>query len=136
MILVPNTHKSIQRYYLDDPEKHSSLPFPMDMEILSRKELGTIPDDPCTACLDLDQIQFPLIIRRWSHGDYFYPLGMDQMKKLSDFFVDEKVSVPEKESTWIMASGKKIVWIMGYRIDNRFRINPKTSRVLKLGFQS
>jgi len=109
MILVPNTHKSIQRYYLDDPEKHSSLPFPMDMEILSRKELGTIPDDPCTACLDLDQIQFPLIIRRWSHGDYFYPLGMDQMKKLSDFFVDEKVSVPEKESAWIMASGKKIV---------------------------
>ena len=70
------------------------------------------------------------------HGDYFFPLGMDQNKKLSDFFVDEKVPVPEKERIWIMASGEKIVWIMGYRIDNRFRISSSTSRVLRLRFQS
>ena len=135
MILVPSGSLSFERFYLDDPEKQSSLPFPMDMEVLDRKELDTIPDDPKTACLDLDEIQFPLIIRRWMHGDYFYPLGMDQIKKLSDFFVDEKVPVPEKESSWIMASGKKIVWIMGYRIDHRFRITPSTRRVLRLRFQ-
>jgi tRNA(Ile)-lysidine synthase len=135
MILVPSDSPTFERYYLDDPEKHSSLPFPMDMEVLDRKELQRIPDDPNTACLDLDEIQFPLIIRRWMHGDYFYPLGMDQIKKLSDFFVDEKVPVPDKESSWIMASGKKIVWIMGYRIDNRFRITPSTRRILKLRFQ-
>jgi tRNA(Ile)-lysidine synthase len=136
MILVPSGSHGFERYYLDDPEKESYLPFPMDMEVLNRTELDNIPDDPNTACLDLDHIQFPLIIRRWMHGDYFYPLGMDQIKKLSDFFVDEKVPVPEKESSWIMASGKKIVWIMGYRIDNRFRITPSTKRVLKLQFQS
>lgn len=135
MILVPGESPSFERYYLDDPEKHSSLPFPMDMEVLDRSGLARIPDDPNTACLDLDEIQFPLIIRRWMHGDYFYPLGMDQIKKLSDFFVDEKVPVPEKDSAWIMASGKKIVWIMGYRIDNRFRITSSTRRVLKLRFQ-
>lgn len=135
MILVPAGTKTFERFYLDDPEKHSSLPFPMDMEVLERMELETIPDDPNTACLDLDEIQFPLMIRHWMHGDYFFPLGMEQSKKLSDFFVDEKVSVPEKDRTWIMASGKKIVWIMGYRIDHRFRITPKSSRVLRLRFQ-
>jgi tRNA(Ile)-lysidine synthase len=135
MILVATGSDAFERYYLDGPEKHSSLPFPMDMEVLDRKELQSIPDDPLTACLDLDEIQFPLTIRRWMHGDYFFPLGMDQSKKLSDFFVDEKVPVPEKEGAWIMASGKKIVWIMGYRIDHRFRITSGTSRVLMLRFQ-
>ena len=87
------------------------------------------------ACLDYDKIQFPLTIRRWHPGDYFYPLGMDQMKKLSDFFVDEKVAVPDKEGSWILASGKKIVWIMGRRIDHRFRITEDTQRVLLLRLQ-
>jgi len=136
MILVPTGSDSFERHYLDGPEKHSALPFPLDMEVLDREELQSIPDDPMTACLDLDEIQFPLTVRRWKHGDYFFPLGMEQIKKLSDFFVDEKVPVPEKERTWIMASGKNIVWIMGHRIDHRFRITPTTSRVLRLRFQA
>jgi tRNA(Ile)-lysidine synthase len=107
----------------------------MDMEVMDREMLDSSPDDPLTACLDLDEIQFPLTIRHWMHGDYFYPLGMNQMKKLSDFFVDNKIPVPEKERTWIMASGKKIVWIMGHRIDHRFRITRETRRVIILRFQ-
>jgi tRNA(Ile)-lysidine synthase len=135
MILVPSDSESFERYYLDDAEKASSLPFPMDMEVLERSELESIPDDPMTACLDLDGIHFPLTIRHWMHGDYFYPLGMNQIKKLSDFFVDQKVPVPEKERIWIIASGKKIVWIMGHRIDNRFRITASTRKVLLLRLQ-
>ncbi len=135
MILVPSKKDSFERYYLDDAVKQSSLPFPMDMEVLDRSELESIPGDPLTACLDLDEIQFPLSIRHWKHGDYFYPLGMEQNKKLSDFFVDQKVPVPEKEQIWVLASGKKIIWIMGHRIDNRFRIKPSTSRVLMLRLQ-
>jgi len=136
MILVPAGSDSFERYYLDSPEKHSFLPFPLDMEVMDREELQSIPNDPWTACLDLDEIQFPLTVRRWMHGDYFFPLGMAQNKKLSDFFVDEKVPLPEKEQIWIMASGKKIVWIMGHRIDHRFRITPSTSRVLMLRIQT
>lgn len=132
LILIPNSADSFDRYYLDGPDKQSALPFPMDMEVMQREELGPIPRDSMIACLDLDEVQFPLTIRRWVHGDYFYPLGMKQMKKLSDYFVDNKIPVPEKERTWIMASGKKIVWIMGHRIDHRFRITPETSRVLML----
>lgn len=132
LILVESKTDSFERFYLDKPEKSSSLPFSMDVETMDRKDLGKIPSENHTACLDYDEILFPLTIRRWLPGDYFYPLGMDQMKKLSDFFVDEKVPVPEKERTWILASGKKIVWIMGRRIDHRFRIKENTRKVLLL----
>ena len=135
LILVESKKDAFERYYLDKPENTSSLPFSMNVEVMDRTELGKIPSDSQSACLDYDQIQFPLTIRHWLSGDYFYPLGMDQMKKLSDFFVDEKVPVPEKERTWILASGKKIVWIMGRRIDHRFRITENTSRVLLLRLQ-
>jgi len=107
----------------------------MDVEVLERDQLGEIPGNNLIACLDFDEIEFPLTIRHWLHGDYFYPLGMDQIKKLSDFFVDQKIPVPEKQRAWIMASGRKIVWILGHRIDNRFKITEKTSRVLLLRYQ-
>jgi tRNA(Ile)-lysidine synthase len=136
LILVESANQGFDRYYLDSPAKISILPFPMDVEVVDRERLGEIPDDRHIAWLDLDLIQFPLTIRHWLHGDYFYPLGMDQMKKLSDFFVDEKVPLPEKERLWILASGKKIVWIMGHRIDHRFRITEKTRKVLVLRMDS
>jgi len=136
LILVESVTSGFERYYLDSPENISQLPFPMDVEVVEREGLGEIPEDPLTACLDLDQIQFPLTIRHWLHGDYFYPLGMEQMKKLSDFFVDEKVPLPEKERIWILAAGKRIVWIMGHRIDHRFRITERTGKVLLLRIQS
>jgi tRNA(Ile)-lysidine synthase len=134
LILVGSKPASFERYYLDRPEHLSLLPFSMDVEVLDREELAEIPADRNTACLDYDEIEFPLTIRHWLHGDYFYPLGMDQIKKLSDFFVDEKVPVPEKDRKWILATGRKIVWIMGHRIDNRFRITGKTRRILLLRF--
>ena len=136
LILVGSRRKSFDRYYLDSPEKVSHLPFPMDVEVMQREKLGKIPHDSRIACLDHDRIQFPLTIRHWYHGDYFYPLGMDQMKKLSDFFVDQKIPVPVKERIWVLASGKKILWIMGYRIDDRFKITEKTRKVLLLRFQA
>ena len=136
LILVKQETQQMQRYYLDSPDQPSSLPFSMDIEIVERNRLDEIPSDRSTACLDLDLIQFPLTIRHWLFGDYFYPLGMDQMKKVSDFFVDNKVPVPEKERIWILASGRKIVWIVGHRIDHRFRITEKTRKVLMLKVQS
>ncbi|RPI43655.1 MAG: tRNA lysidine(34) synthetase TilS, partial [Bacteroidetes bacterium] len=132
LILLESPKSRFDRYYLDSPDKISSLPFPMDVEVTGREQLGRIPGDRNTACLDLDQIEFPLTVRHWLHGDYFYPLGMDQMKKLSDFFVDQKVPLPEKDRIWILASGNRIVWIMGHRIDHRFRITDSTTRVLVL----
>jgi tRNA(Ile)-lysidine synthase len=80
------------------------------------------------ASLDLDKLVFPLQLRRWEKGDWFMPLGLKGKKKLSDFFVDHKISLADKEKTWLLVSGKDIVWVVGKRIDNRYRITPKTKK--------
>ena len=84
------------------------------------------------AWLDRDKLQFPLILRKWKTGDYFRPLGMKGMKKLSDFFVDEKFSLPEKENCWLLANGEEIVWIVGFRLDERYKITPETKNILEV----
>jgi len=84
------------------------------------------------ACLDMDKLKFPLTIRKWRRGDSFYPLGMTGRKKLSDFFTDQKFSIPQKEKTWLLCSGNDIVWIIGYRIDDRYKITGETQQVLQI----
>jgi len=89
-----------------------------------------ISSDPLTACLDYDRIAFPLVIRKWEPGDYFYPFGMNSKKKLSDYFIDRKFSRLTKEKMLVVETDGKIAWIVGERIDNRFRIGPSTRKAL------
>ncbi len=84
------------------------------------------------AFLNHSKLSFPLRLRKWKNGDRFMPLGLNNMKKLSDFFIDEKLSLIDKENTWILLSGNKIAWIVGHRIDNRFRITEDSRRILKI----
>lgn len=81
------------------------------------------------ANLDLDKLEFPLEIRKWKQGDFFYPFGMKGKKKLSDFFIDKKFSLHEKENTLLMTSNDNIVWVIGSRIDDRFKITEKTKKI-------
>lgn len=83
--------------------------------------------------LDAEKVVFPLHIRTWKAGDYFYPLGMNGSKKLSDYFVDLKLSVIEKEKIWLLCDAQdQILWVIGYRIDNRFKVTPTTLNLIKI----
>jgi tRNA(Ile)-lysidine synthase len=75
---------------------------------------------------------FPLILRKWKTGDKFKPLGLNGFKKLSDFFKDIKLSRFENESTWILESKKQIIWVVGYRMDDRFKVSDNSNRFLKI----
>jgi tRNA(Ile)-lysidine synthase len=92
----------------------------------------TIPTDAAIACLDKALVQFPLKLRRWKEGDWFCPLGMNKKKKLSDFLIDLKIPLNLKSRIWVLTSNGSIVWIIGYRIDNRFKITGKTEHILQL----
>lgn len=84
------------------------------------------------AWLDAANIQFPIIVRSPKVGDYFYPLGMTKKKKLSRFFIDQKFSAQQKEATLVVESNKKIVWIIGHRINERCKIISNTKKVLEM----
>ena len=84
------------------------------------------------AQLDADRLQFPLTLRRWKEGDWFIPFGMSGRKKVSDFLIDAKVSLPEKQRQFVLLSGDDIVWLVGRRIDDRYRLTSTTENVLRI----
>jgi tRNA(Ile)-lysidine synthase len=87
------------------------------------------------ACIDADKVRFPLIVRRREAGDRFVPLGMDRAKKLHDFLIDEKVPRRERDRLPLIATRDGIVWVVGYRMDDRFKVTLNTKRILKLSYK-
>ncbi len=84
--------------------------------------------------IDKDKLSFPLELRLWKQGDFFYPSGMTGKKKISKYLKDEKLSLVEKEKTWVLTSEDNILWVIGKRADNRFRVTDKTKDILKIKF--
>ena len=82
------------------------------------------------AYLDADKLKWPLTLRRWQEGDWFIPFGMTGKKKVSDYLIDRKLSLPHKQRQFVLLSGEDIVWVVGERIDDRFRLDAKSEQVL------
>tara|TARA_R110001583_G_scaffold62499_4_gene183756 strand:+ start:340 stop:1698 length:1359 start_codon:yes stop_codon:yes gene_type:complete len=94
-----------------------------------------INDTINTISIDYNKINFPLTIRKWQKGDYFYPIGLHGKKKLSKFFKDEKLSLIAKENTWLLCSNNDIVWVIGKRLDDRFKVTKTTSKILSIKYK-
>ena len=84
------------------------------------------------AYLDYTELIFPLKIRKWKQGDFFHPLGMNGKKKLSDFFIDQKIPLDEKENIYVLESDGKIAWVINHRIDDRFKVSRDTKKILRV----
>ncbi|MBN2747276.1 MAG: tRNA lysidine(34) synthetase TilS [Bacteroidales bacterium] len=137
IILIPGN--VLNNNYLNEDWYISSdlevlAPMELHCELISEKP-SHFSSDSHTIWIDYHKVTFPLKIRRWQHGDYFYPFGMKGKKLLSDFFIDNKISILDKTEIFLLVSNDEIVWIIGMRADNRFRIDTKTQRILKISKQ-
>ncbi|MDY6801215.1 MAG: tRNA lysidine(34) synthetase TilS [Bacteroidota bacterium] len=119
-------------FFIEESTKQTAYPIQLNLEKIEKTEDFQINTQKNIAQLDFHKLEFPLTIRKWNKGDYFMPLGMQNLKKLSDFFIDQKIPIPEKEKVWILESGNKIAWIVGLRIDERFKITENTTQIFQL----
>ncbi len=132
LIVSPHVKAEEVYYEIGNIEDFSKVPVIKAARFTNVTGDFAIPSDNRFAYLDAQKIAFPLAIRKWRAGDYFYPLGMKGKKKLSDYFTDKKYSIPEKEKALIIESAGDILWIIGERIDDRFRITDHTRRIMVL----
>lgn len=130
-----NADQHQERYLLNESQNMVNYPMHLIIETLEDLTFVNISKDRNIAMFDKDMLQFPLVLRHWKQGDAFVPFGMRKSKKLSDFFTSEKYSLIEKQQQWLLCSGDDIIWIVGRRTDNRYRISEKTKTILKIEIQ-
>ncbi|MFA6780477.1 MAG: tRNA lysidine(34) synthetase TilS, partial [Paludibacteraceae bacterium] len=136
LILTGRVGSLSNRYYIEENVTAIKSPVPLSIEVINIDSDFVLSRISDVVDLDFSLLNFPLILKRWEGGEYFRPLGMSGFKKLSDFFTDEKLSIPEKENIWILYSGKNIVWILGKRVDDRYKITAHTKKVLRFTINS
>ncbi|MEZ4838588.1 tRNA lysidine(34) synthetase TilS [Flavobacterium sp.] len=128
LIIEPKSDVILEEYFIQTNQ--SELNFPLKLRFYNVSDI-TISDSK-TIFVDADALKFPLKLRKWQEGDYFYPFGMSGKKKLSKFFKDEKFSIIDKENAWLLCSENQIVWLVGKRLDNRFKVNENTQTIIKI----
>ena len=103
---------------------------PWELKAEYLKDMAPVSDE-MEAILDEELLNYPLVWRKWRPGDAFHPLGMEHKKKLSDFFIDKKLSLADKEIVTVLESDGRIVWVAGHRIDDRFKLTTKTTAMVR-----
>ncbi|MCH2215260.1 MAG: tRNA lysidine(34) synthetase TilS [Flavobacteriales bacterium] len=128
-ILKDNTCEKHKAQLLKNSHE-GSIQAPVSLIWKSKELPSEFRGDHNEAWLNVDKLNFPLTLRVWQDGDRFVPLGMKGSKKVSDFLVDIKMSVPEKERTFVLTSNDEICWLVGHRIDDRFKADANTKEAL------
>ena len=111
---------------IDESTLILSSPLNISFKISSNDQINKIKD---TAYFDYEKLVFPLVIRKWKSGDKFIPSGMKGFKKLSDYFIDNKINRLLKEKTLLICSNDDIIWVIGHRIDERYKATSKTKKM-------
>ncbi len=130
LLISPLIIQETEIFEIDENKTEIFQPLHFKLEIKPLTKKSVIEKNPDIAFLDFNKIKFPLRIRKYQQGDYFYPLGMKNRKKLSDFFIDNKFSLLEKRNTWLLLSGKEIAWVVGKRIDERFKLTSQSENAI------
>ncbi len=129
LILAQISELENETYFIKKNQQEAN--FPIKLSFKKVKEISNPNQN--TIFVDYDKLSFPLEIRRWNNGDDFQPFGMNgKSKKVSKFFKDEKLSILEKQNIWILSSDNQIVWIIGRRQDDRFKIEISTKNKLQI----
>ena len=108
--------------------------FPLKLTLCNQSDISNQMKN--VIFVDENKIQFPLTIRKWKEGDYFYPTGMQGKKKVSKYFKDEKFTLFQKQDAWILESNNQIVWIIGHRADERFKVENTTQTIIQITYNN
>jgi len=128
-LILEEIPKEDSAIYEIEADAEISIPIQLKTETVSEVEKSA---NSTEIYVDKEKLKFPLTIRKWQEGDYFCPAGIDGKKKISKYFKNEKMSLSDKENTWILLSDNEIVWIIGKRQDRRFYTENTTTPVLKI----
>ncbi|MBP8850525.1 MAG: tRNA lysidine(34) synthetase TilS [Breznakibacter sp.] len=131
LIILKNRREEDNIYFIQGTQTEFETPIHLSINKI-KKDNFTLNRSKTVASFDAELVEFPLTLRHWQQGDSFKPLGLNGFKKLSDFFIDEKFSQDEKESCWLLVSGDDIIWIVGHRIDDRFKVTERSREVLEI----
>lgn len=134
IIISPLDNETTPKVEIPWPSQSVSHPLGV-FNLVQSENTVDIHRGPEAVTLDFDRLEFPLIVRRWEEGDSFQPLGMRGKKKVSDFMIDAKIPLNLKERVCVMESGGQIVWVVGYRLDDRYKVTPATERVLHISLE-
>jgi tRNA(Ile)-lysidine synthase len=131
-ILKKRNNISVESFNIHREDSFIAYPLKMNIGVIKKGESFEIEKNSNILYVDKDKVQYPMTIRRWHQGDWFIPFGMKGKKKISDYFTDQKYSLFDKEEAWLLCSGDNIVWVIGKRPDDRFKVESSTKEVLKI----
>ena len=131
LIVFPKAESEESPQFLIEKEQ-KEVKFPLKMAFCNADDISVQATN--VIFVDEEKLLYPLQIRKWQEGDWFYPHGMKGKKKLSKFFKDEKFSLPDKSNAWLLCSENQIVWIIGKRQDERFKVTEATTKILKINY--